>query len=182
MNPLTDLNKNIENDISPIQSLYIAELENIKKRSIPENYDKCYLERILNIDYYSWYKAEYDKFHIQYPELKDWIGINSYELMEESRLEKLLFYLKVNGEKVGLIAGEKRKIFGFNAIYINEIMIASEYKGKKYSAILLRKFIEIIPTENNYIWSHIDSRNLPSIKTALKSGQKPISVEYFIPI
>ena len=164
----------------PVQKLYVGEIDNIISKEYPDNYNFGGLKKINDEEYYNWYISEYELFHNKHPEFLDWVEVNSLELMEECRADNLLFLFEDDRKRIGLIAGEKNRIFNEEAVYIDEILISEECRGKGYASSLMRKFIECIPTDMKYVWSHIDSRNLSSSRTAVKIGQRPISEEYFI--
>ncbi|MGX7108152.1 hypothetical protein [Facklamia miroungae] len=167
------------NNFSVSQKFYIANLKRIHAHTFPNKNKELTLEKIENQDYYSWYEKEYSLFHQMAPEMRDIVPVNNFELMEKCREENLLYYGTVNNEKVGLIAAEKNDIFGIKGIYINEIMIAKDYRGNKYSESLLANFAASLPKSVKVLWSHIDSRNIPSTKSALNLGQKVFSIECF---
>lgn len=69
--------------------------------------------------------------------------------------------------------------YNLEVMYIDEIMIAKDYRGNKYSEILLRAFIDMLPKSTEVLWCNIDCENIPSTKTAIYSGQEVFSVECF---
>ena len=131
-----------------------------------------------NDDYYEWYKSEYDKFHKENPEYINRIQVNSKELMEDCFKEDLLYLLKKSEKNIGLIAGENDIFLGKSAIYLNEILVGQSYRGKGYANQLLAGFVNMLNAD--YFICDIDSDNIPSTKTALRSGQKIFSQEIFV--
>ena len=181
LDPLSDLGKLLEKKSCTAQQCFAGVAGNIKNNPLPGNYNNIRLVTVKDDSYYSWYKKEYDDFHESRPELKDWVELNDPALMEKCRKEKLLFMAMVDNRQAGLIAGEIKNFLGTKAVYINEIMTAACFRGKKYAECIIRAFVNQLEPDIQMIWCYIDSRNIPSTKTALKSGQRIISREFFYP-
>ena len=158
-------------DFPIIQQRFIARIQEMKKYDL--SLDKC-------LDFYNWYKSEYEKFHKSNPKYIDRITVNSRETMEDCLNENLLFLLRSGDRKVGLIAGTNEIFLDKPAIYLDEILIAQEYRGKGYAKKLLGSFISLLNAE--YFICHIDIDNVPSTKTALRSGQAVFSQECSVKI
>ena len=154
-----------------IQQRFISRIKNMK-----ENHSV--LEKASN--YYDWYSSEYHEFHKENPEYVDRIPMNSQELMDHCLDQGLLYFLIEEGRKVGLIAGENEVFLGQPAVYLNEILVAREYRKKGYAKKLLGSFVNLLNAE--YFLCHIDIDNIPSTKTALWSGQKVFSQECSIAV
>lgn len=169
----------IKNNITVSQKMFIADINSLQSKKSSNKNNELTLKKVEDNDYYSWYEKEYRLFHQMNPGLKDKVPVNDIELMESCREEDLLYYGMINDKKVGIIAAEKKDIFGIRGIYINEIMIAEDYRGNKLSENLLDAFIDRLLKSTNVLWCHIDSENIPSTKAALHSGQKIFSVECF---
>ena len=114
--------------------------------------------------------------------LKDKVTINSKKVMQDSIEDGLLKSVLLNGKRIGLIAAKISKFLGYNGMYFNEIFIDKNFKGKGLAKAIQRKFIQEFSRSNEFIWGTIDSQNLPSFKTALANGRKPIRFECFVPI
>ena len=95
--------------------------------------------------------------------------------MDDCLKEGLLFLLLEKGKKIGLIAGENDTFLEHAAIYLNEILVAQEFREKGYGKELLGSFINLLNAD--FFICHIDSNNIPSTKTALWSGQRVFSQE-----
>jgi len=158
-------------DFSIVQQRFIARIQEMKKYDL--NLDK-------SVEFYNWYKSEYEKFHQSNPEYINRITVNSRETMEHCLDENLLFLLMEGDKKIGLIAGENETFLDKPAIYLDEILVAQEFRGKGYAKKLLGSFINLLNAE--YFICHIDIDNFPSTKTALRSGQSIFSQECSIKI
>lgn len=141
---------------------------------------KCDLTLSKDENYYDWYKSEYVRFHKEKPEYVNRIQVNSKDLMDASFDEGLLYLFMIGENKIGLISGERDIFLGKSAIYLNEILIAQNYRGKGYANTLLSSFVNVLNAE--YFICDIDIDNSPSINTALRSGQKVFSQEIFVQI
>ena len=149
-----------------IQQRFVARIQEMKKYDLNLN---------KPLDFYNWYKSEYEKFHKSNPEYVDRITVNSREEMEHCLDENLLFLLIERDKKVGLIAATNEIFLDRPAIYLDEILIAQEFRGKGYAKKLLGSFINLLNAE--YFICHIDIDNFSSTKTALWSGQVTFSQE-----
>lgn len=163
-----DCNKSNE---QVFQQKFVGRIDDMIKNSAP-------LRRLEN--YYEWYKSEYAKFHREKPEYVNRVSINSKETMDKSLNDNLLFFYVQYENKIGLIAGETDIFLEKPAIYLNEILISQNHRGKGYATMLLASFTRILDAE--YFICDIDSDNIPSTKTAFRSGQKPFSQEIFVQV
>jgi len=154
-----------------VQQRFIGQISEMIKDDLP----LCQSQQ-----YYEWYKSEYDKFHLEKPEFKNRIQINSKAVMDGSAKEGLLYLLIRDQNKIGLISGERERFLNKPAIYLNEILIAQRYRGRGYAKRLLASFVNTLDAD--YFVCDIDADNLPSIQTALRSGQKVFSQEIFVRI
>lgn len=68
----------------------------------------------------SFYHQEYKLFHLEYPELKDQVPINSDKLMQGSSH----FAFLENEQIVGMASVEKAKFLGEDAVYMNDILVS----------------------------------------------------------
>lgn len=132
--------------------------------------------------YYEWYKSGYDDFHTEQDDLKDRVTVNSKEVMKGSVEDGLLKTVFLDGKKIGLIAAEKSKFLGHDGIYFNEIFLDKAFKRRGFAKAIQRKFVEEFSDGNDFIWGTIDYQNVPSYKTAVSNGRKPIRFECFISI
>lgn len=164
-----------------VGSIYlVADLQEVKdKKSVEATIE---LESITDESYYEWYEKGYAEFHRDNPDLKWKVTVNSKETMNESLEHGLLSYAKINGEKIGLIAAIRSDFLGLPGIYFNEIFISREWKGKGMAREIQKTFVLENCKDNETIWGTIDADNLPSLKTALSNGRKPIRYESFFDV
>ncbi|EQC43827.1 hypothetical protein M900_1451 [Bacteriovorax sp. Seq25_V] len=136
--------------------------------------------KITDDSYYDWYESGYKEFHESSPELSQKVTVNSVDSMRDSLEEGLLFYVEFQGERIGLIAGERSKLLGHDGIYFHEIFISKKWKGKGLAKAIQRKFIVSNTVEHELVWGTIDAHNLPSFKTAKSNGRRPMRYECFV--
>jgi hypothetical protein len=138
------------------------------------------LESIHDNSYYDWYKSGYEQFHIEKPELKSSVPLTDHQTLNESFEQGLLFFAKINGEKVGLIAGVKSDFLGHSGIYFNEIFVSKDSRGKGFAKSIQRNFIIENAKVGDIIWGTIDYQNKSSFYTAAANGRLPIRYECFL--
>lgn len=179
-NPNSDLTKQSQKYIC--QNYLVGNINEIVNSAKPNNYENIDLELVINVEVYEWYVKIYNEFHQENPNLKSFVMPNSIDIMQDSIKQNLCYFIKYNGEKIGLIAAEKDAYFGVPSLYMNEIIISKEFKGKKLATAAQRKLIALNKKDFTFIWGTIDQKNIPSTKNALRIGRKVISSELLLPI
>ena len=168
-------------DADMIGSVYlVSSAKQINKRRPWDIEKDLELVQVTNSSYYSWYEMAYEDFHAEKPDLKSKVTLNSRSTMDESLKEGLLYFAKINGESIGLIAAVRRNFLGSAGIYFNEILIDRKWIGKGFAKAIQRKFVATISEDEEMIWGTIDHNNLPSFKTATSNGRIPIRYENFV--
>ena len=163
------------------QITMLSRSDEIKRRGEWEGESILKLRKIQEPnDYYDWYEKGYEQFHEERPDLKPSVVKNSLEIMEISRSDDLLCFVEIEGKKIGLVAAEKRNFLGQKGIYFNDIFISKEWKGKGLAKKIQRKFIQEFTEGDEWIWGTIDSKNTPSLKTALANGREAVRYECFV--
>jgi len=132
--------------------------------------------------YYNWYQSVYADFHEKNPNLVNWVPCNSKEEMDESKSQKLLFWIYVNGKKAGIIGGCKSTLLGVNALYMDEILLTDAFKGKGLAPQVQKIYLAAICDRFDLVWGTIDAKNIPSTRTALRVGRKIVRSEIFLPL
>lgn len=145
--------------------------------SLKPNFKVSSQEQALMI--YERIRSEFESFK---PRLKKRVTVNSIESMRESIDQGLLYEAHLDGQRVGLIAGERSSFLGHPGIYFQEIFISKDFKGIGLAKALQRKFVRESSNDGEYIWGTIDSLNLPSYRTAIGNGRIPIRYECFLKI
>ncbi len=110
------------------------------------------------------------------------VQANSISDFECSLKDGLLYYILYQGKKIGIISAIDDEYIGKNSMYITEIIIEKEFKGKKFATAAQRKFIEENKKDFTYVWGKISEQNIPSLKNALRVGRMIISSEVLLPI
>lgn len=136
-----------------------------------------HLELTRPKNYYNWYEKEHNLFIKEKQDLLDRVTINSKEMMDDCLNQKLLFQYVLHEHVIGLVAGERDVFMGLDSIYLDEIIVASDYRRKGFGKKILSSFIG---NQNvKYVTCHIDIENIGSTRIALKLGEKVFSQELF---
>lgn len=146
------------------------------------NEESLHLEKVTTESYFPWYQKIYEDFHKDSPNLKWKVSTNDKEVMNESLGQGLLYFANVDEQRVGLIAAVRSEFLGHRGIYFNEIAIEKNWKGKGLAKILQKKFVSEISDSDEFIWGTIDGHNIPSYKTALANGRRPVRYECFFDV
>lgn len=168
-------------DVDSIGATYLVTTAREMKELAPWSGEKnLNLHRVADDSYYDWYKNGYEKLHNKNPELEKKVTLNSRVSMKDSREQGLLYEVFIEGEKIGLISGERSSLLGHQGIYFHEIFIDEAWRGKGLAKAMQRKFLALNALDDDFIWGTIDDSNLSSYKTALSNGRKPIRFECFV--
>ena len=155
----------------------VSELELPFDNSVPFE-----VRRIENDSYFRWYEDEYRKFHDANPDLKSWVTISDKDELENYRNERLLFGSYLDGRLIGLVGGESRSLLGLSGLYMGELLISEEYKGEGFAPQMQKQFLRHAGEGFEVVWGTIDARNIPSTRTALRVGRRPMREEIFFPL
>ena len=138
------------------------------------------LRPIESDKYWQWYQLVYQRFLIVRPDAKDRIQPQSKESLEECRHNGLLYGAFSEKRPVGLIAGKYLPFLGHEALFINEITIHDDYRGKWMAPSMQWRFIKEKAQGKGFVWGTIDNVNRPSLRTAAGVGRKIVSSEHFV--
>ncbi len=163
-------------------NFFTNSITRICEKDLPINFKEISLKKVKNLDFYDWYKKIYDEFHKENKYLKFIVSSNSKADFENNIKDNLIYFIEYKNKRIGLISGASRMFLGKKAIYMYEIVIEKEFKGKKLATATQRKFIEINKNNYHFIWGTISNKNIPSYKNALRIGRKIISTEILLPI
>lgn len=137
-------------------SIYmVSTVDNICQMPKWPNGESICFGDITDNSYYDWYKSGYEEFHRDVPELKNKVRVNSCSSMEDSRDQGLLKYILFNGERIGLISGEKSNFLGSSGVYFHEIYISKKWKRRGIAKIAQREFIQQFCRDLEYVWGTI---------------------------
>lgn len=169
--------------IGQIHSTYlVATASEIKAMKPWSEEANLVLRASADDSYYDYYKLGYKKFHLERPDLKSKVTLNSLDIMEASREQGLLYEVFYQGSRMGLIAAERSSLLGHEGLYFNEIFIETRWKGKGLAKALQRKFVHQYARDEDLIWGTIDSSNVPSYQTAIRNGRRAIRFESFVDV
>jgi len=160
----------------------VSKLETIVNKTPWDEESNLKLVQVTDDSYYQWYKDGYNEFHKESPELSSKVQTNGIDIMQESLEEELLYYARIGGKNIGLIAAIKSEFLGHSGVYFNEIFLTKDYKGRGLAKAIQRKFLAEYCSELDYVWGTIDAENLPSLKTAKSNGRIGVRFENYFKI
>ena len=144
--------------------------------------DSLSLELLSSTDYYPWYRRGYDHFLEENPHFVDLVAPSELSSLEQSRQEGLLRGVRIDGERVGLIAAVDDDFLGHSGVYVTEIFVAATHRGRGLGKALQRRFVAECCPRDALVWGTIDNDNQPSLGTARANGRLPIRYESFVPL
>ena len=172
----------LEKKFIPAREYFVGRIDRIRESEKPNECERIELVRLhAGVDY-SWYLNAYADFHLENPELKQWVPVTEQEELEKCASEGLLFQAVVDGKIAGLIGARSEALLGVPAVYMTELLLTTDFKKQNLAVALQRKFIDTLGLEFQLIWGTIDAKNLASKKTALRVGRVAVRSEYFIPL
>ena len=131
--------------------------------------------------FYERYREEYQNWKIENPKFEGFVRVEEKEELTDAITQGLLYSIYDQGKWAGLVAGREKLFYGTKAIYIFELFLTKQLRGKKIARILQGLFLENIRANYEWVWGEIHGDNLPSLKTAQSLGRKKIMTQYFIP-
>lgn len=137
------------------------------------------LRPLVDDSYFEWYEATYRALHEDHPEMRRRVEVNDRETMRRSVDDELLFEIRVDGERAGLIAGVERELLGRSGAYFVELLLTSGYRGRGLAPLAQRRFIEHVEGRVDFVWGTIDAGNHPSRRTARRVGRRMVREECF---
>ena len=174
----TDTEFESQKEISQGRQYMVGYLNELKLEK-SEKEPPISLEKIESLDFFPWYEAQYEKFHLELPHLKDKVPVNSKECMQVAVEQGLIFEARLGSERIGLIAAEAETFMGMRALYMLEILVDQKHRSKGYGKAIEKKFLKQQQNEFDLVWGTIDSSNLGSMGIAQNLGRKSIRSEYF---
>lgn len=183
VNPTWSIHSDLLKRAEPRQRYIVGKISKILEENKAVRLESNFsIERVEDKNFYHWYKEIYDEFHSSRPELKDWVPINQEEDMIESMQNGLLWYILDQDKKIGIIQGEEESLLGEPSLYISEILLTRDYKGRGLAPLAQVEFIKENASYFKFVWGTIDQKNIPSMKTALRVGRSNIRSAFMLPI
>lgn len=128
----------------------------------------------------TWYRQSYTDFHSANPSLSSWVPITDEDDLRSCARDGWIFQVRVDGQRAGLVAAERKKCIGDSGAYMMELLLVPPFKGQGLASEIQRKFIDVLPPDIELVWGTIDAKNQASLKTALRVGRTVIRTEYFM--
>lgn len=143
---------------------------------LPEGFT---LERWSSGDFYQPYLALYQDLHQQEAARSNLP--NDREDLAEAMAEGNLWVLKAGEAITGMIQGENGRILGKDGVYICDIIIHSDFRGRRLGARAQGELARQLPPNISLIHGEIAPSNLPSLRSAQRAGRQLIRKEYLVP-
>jgi hypothetical protein len=156
----------------------LKKLENVNFKS-----ERVAIELIEEMSFYETYSKEYDLFHLSNPILAAEVKKESFEDLEESMVDKVLYKIIIDGEYAGVVAGRVEDKYGVKGICVLEKVLFSKFRKQGFGSDFQQLFInEMAKKDFKIIWGNIFHENHGSLKTAQSTGRQIVETSYFLPI
>lgn len=128
---------------------------------------------------YTRFLAEYQAWGRQHPELAGRVSPESVGDLQDAFDAGLYFELQVQGQTVGLIAGQASPYWDRSGLYIIEELVFLNQQGQGFGRSLQALFQQTLRDRFDCIWGTIHPQNQASLKTAQACGRKITEQEVF---
>jgi hypothetical protein len=161
--------------------LVAGHINSIKKKDKPERYDKVFLERVYDFDFYEKYVSEYEQLKNENDIYIEKVKAEPMSSLQDAMNNGFINKIIIDGMFAGIFAVE-RTFFNFcSGFYIKEEILFREFRGKNFAAAAQRKMIDSLEASgNDFIFGTIVPENHASLNTAYKSGRKNAGKYYLI--
>jgi hypothetical protein len=133
-------------------------------------------------DFYDRYAEEYEIFYREQTDNKIMAQAESREYIDFLVKEKKVFEISIGGKFSGIIAYDLKSIFSIKGIEIIEEFLFKEFRGNgkaKYAqGLLIQSVLKKREAPDWLLYGTIHYKNIPSIKTAVHNGRKPLGTWY----
>lgn len=147
-----------------------------------ERKSKLTFENQKDLKVFEDFKISYSEFYEDNPSFKGLLGEVDEEDIQESLDSGHLYKLLLNGEFLGILAGYEEVFADQKAFYVNDVVVFRKFRGQGLG-VEIQNAIHEIASENGmkYVYGTILENNIPSLKTATRSGREIIFGKYLFP-
>lgn len=135
------------------------------------------------LDWYEQYAKIYKSYEEQHPNSSiemNWPTVESKDFFKVALEDKLLFEIYLDNKWIGVIAGFYDEFLNSRVIFLGEIIIKSEFRGRGFSKHIYHAFIDKIKSKNKYLVGTIYHDNKPALNSALSCNRRIIQRTYFL--
>jgi RimJ/RimL family protein N-acetyltransferase len=123
----------------------------------------------------------YQSFHAARPDLAEVVAVSPLDALDECAKADGLYVCFVGSEIVGIIAAKPTAQYSVDAWLMWDIVLARQYCGKGLAPLLQRAVLDRLDSARApLVVGTIHTRNLPSLRTALRVGRKVVGSWTFI--
>jgi hypothetical protein len=161
--------------------VYVAGfLDDLKQQALPDNYEKIQLNLADSLKWYDRYESSYEAICEAWPAFLEMAQLESKSTLQDLISRELLYEIEIDGHWAGIIAADKGRESFMSGYYIVEEFLTKEFRGRRYAAAVQRHLIEKMPINSNeMLFGTIHHENMPSYRTALRTGRKPVGMYLF---
>lgn len=170
-----------DNDFIDGDLIYVAEfVDNLKKQSLPKNFNKVTIHHATSLNWYSEYQKGFESIYKKQPAFIEMVQVESKDTFNELINKQLLFEINVDGNWAGIIAADKGHDYFFKGYYIVEEFLIEEFRGKQLASSAQRHLINQLESNTNeMLFGTIHFGNPASLRTALSAKRKVIGMYVF---
>jgi GNAT superfamily N-acetyltransferase len=140
------------------------------------------LEPDPGVSCYEAYRDVYTRLHRDVPGSSQSSRCEAREALEACAADGALFCLRDRGRLAGIIAARLDRRHGARTWYMIEEVLDGDYRGRGLAPALQRALIaRLDPARAALILGEIDDVNLPSLRTALRTGRLDAGGWVFVP-
>ena len=126
------------------------------------------------------YRREHQAWRSDAPGLAPFVSESDPQGLQEAADQGLLMSLRDSQGFAGLVAATVSPLFGRSALCMLDIFLAHRLRGKGLAPAVQSMFLAGQRSGADTVWGHIHAANLPSLRTAVRLGRRPVQQEYFV--
>ncbi|MGH6815972.1 MAG: hypothetical protein ACREC6_09720 [Hyphomicrobiaceae bacterium] len=159
--------------------LLAAPARTVAERPRAVGFERVALRRSTSLEFYPRYKAVYEAVFAERPVLCGEVRVETKKSLADCLAAGFLFEIFVDDEWAGVMAADRRTIAGVHGIYIVEIVLTKEMRGRRLGAAVHQRFAaEAAPAD--VILGTISAKNPWSRQTALRAGRIEIGAWHWV--
>ncbi|GAB3706642.1 hypothetical protein [Mariniluteicoccus flavus] len=106
-------------------------------------------------------------------QIVEWATPSDADALTDAAEQGLLFEARAGDRTAGIVAVEMSNQYGLTGHLVQEICLATEFRGRGNGAALLRSVASRLPADS-VLWGHINAANTPSLKNAVRVGREVV--------
>lgn len=160
---------------APYKRWLAAPLAELRRRQPPAHASRIRVTTPSDLGFWPQYSRMYEEFWLASPELRDRIGMERPEDLEEFRRQGGLRLVWIDDRLAGLIGGVRHAELGLRGWRLRERVLGGDFRGAGYATAALDAFLRDLAAEpDELLWGTILPDNLGSLRSALNLGRVDI--------